>query len=243
MAISLIVGDGSQSLYRRRPFTWREAGVSAVGRTIITRFDLDKIYRSTRQIMKVAAEFVSTDGEQNDPESALQVVRPNPDIALRSGPAPEMLTASTAEGELQVAVKKILAWQAEGLKPSEIAVLYRANTERWVEPLASLISQQTAVYWPHDTSGSFVDPSGVCVRTMHSAKGLQWRAVLVMRCDMMPFLAGPSVDRAEQERLERGLLYVAMTRVEEILAFTRSTLNAFASRIQQLLDQNVARPR
>ena len=64
-----------------------------------------------------------------------------------------------------------------------------------------------------------------------------------MRCDMMPFMAGPSVDRAEQERLERGLMYVAMTRAEEILAFTRSTLNGFASRIQQLLDQDVARPR
>ena len=57
-----------------------------------------------------------------------------------------------------------------------------------------------------------------------------------MRCDMMPFLAGPSVDRAEQERLERGLMYVAMIRAEEILAFTRSTSNGFASRMQQLLD-------
>jgi len=76
---------------------------------------------------------------------------------------------------------------------------------------------------------------------MHSAKGLQWRAVLVMRSDTMPFLAGPNVDRAEQERLERGLMYVAMTRSEELLAFTRSTLNGFASRIQQLLDQDVAK--
>ncbi len=151
----LIVGDGSQSLYRRRPFTWREAGVNAVGRTINTRFDLDKNYRNTREILKVAAEFVSTNGEQNDPELGLQIVRPNPDIALRSGPAPEMLTASTAEGELQVAVKKILAWRERGLKPSEIAVLYRANTEGWVKHLASLISQHTAVYWPHDPSGRF----------------------------------------------------------------------------------------
>ena len=109
--------------------------------------------------------------------------------------------------------------------------------------MASLISQQTAVYWSHDTSGSFVDPSGVCVRTIHSAKGLQWRAVLVMRCDMMPFLGGPIVDRGEQERLERGLMYVAMTRAEEMLAFTRSTLNGFASHIQQLLDHGVARAR
>jgi hypothetical protein len=64
-----------------------------------------------------------------------------------------------------------------------------------------------------------------------------------MRCAMMPFLAGPSVDRAEHERLERGLMYVAMTRSEEIFAFTRSTLNGFTSRIQQLLDHDVARAR
>jgi superfamily I DNA/RNA helicase len=64
-----------------------------------------------------------------------------------------------------------------------------------------------------------------------------------MRCDMMPLLAGPSVDRAEQERLERGLMYVAMTRAEEILAFTRSTKNGFASRIQELLEKDVATPR
>ena len=171
-------------------------------------------------------------------ESALQIVRPNPDIALRSGPPPEMLTASTAEGELQVAVKKILAWRGSGLKPSEIAVLYRADTEGWVKRLASLISQQTAVYWPHDTSGSFVDPSGVCVRTMHSAKGLQWRAVLVMRCDMMPFLAGPSVDRAEQERLERGLMYVAMTRAEEMTCFHSVNLEWL-----RISDSAASRPR
>ena len=73
----LIVGDGSQSVYRRRTFTWREAGVNAQGRTINTRFDLDKNYRNNREIMKVAAEFVSTNGEQNDPEARLQIIRPN----------------------------------------------------------------------------------------------------------------------------------------------------------------------
>jgi superfamily I DNA/RNA helicase len=239
----LIVGDGSQSHYRRRAFTWREAGVNAVGRTINLRFDLDKNYRNTREIMKVAAELVLPSDEQGDPEAGLQIVRPNPDFALRSGPVPEILTAPSLEDELKVAVEKTLAWREKGLKPPEIAVLYRANTEGWVKELASLLSKQTAVYWPHDLSGNFVDPAGVCVRTIHSAKGLQWRAVLVMRCDMMPFVAGPNVDRAEQERLERGLMYVAMTRAEEMLAFTRSISNGFASRIQQLLEKDVARPR
>ena len=234
----LIVGDGSQSLYRRRRFTWRDAGVHAVGRTINTRFDLDKNYRNTREILKIAAEFVSVDIEPNDPESSLQIVRPDPNVALRSGPLPRMLAVPTVERELRVAVEEISAWLKNGIKPSEVAVLYRANVGRWVRELAALISQRTAVYWPHDNGGSFRDRSGVCLTTMHSAKGLQWRAVLIARTDMMPFVPDGDVDRVEQERLERGLMYVAMTRAEEMLTFTRSTLNGFASEIQQLLDMS-----
>jgi superfamily I DNA/RNA helicase len=235
----LIVGDGSQSLYRRRSFTWTEAGVHAVGRTINKRFDLDKNYRNTREILKIAAEFVSVDVEPNDPESSLQIVRPDPNVALRSGPVPEMLAAPTVDRELRIAVEKILSWLENGLKPSEIAVLYRARGG-WVKDLASLISQRTAVYWRNDQGEDFRDRSGVCLTTMHSAKGLQWRAVLVMRADMMPHFPNGDVDRVEQERLERGLMYVAMTRAEEMLAFTRSTLNGFASQIQQLLERSFA---
>ena len=237
----LIVGDGSQSLYRRLGFTWMEAGVHAQGRTINKRFDLDRNYRNTREILKVAAEFVSAGAGQDDPESSLQIIRPDPDIALRSGPVPEMLAAPDVDGELRIAIEKILAWMENGLKPSEIAVLYRANSHpaKWVERLTSRLSQRTAVCWPQDRNGSFANPSGVCITTMHAAKGLQWRAVLVMRSDMVPFMADAGADEAEQERLERGLMYVAMTRAEERLAFTRSTLNGFASRIEQLLDRDV----
>jgi superfamily I DNA/RNA helicase len=184
--------------------------------------------------MKIAAEFVTAKGQRNDPEATLQIIRPNPDAALRSGPVPEMLVAPTAEDELRIAVNRILAWLQSGLKPSEISVLYRARGG-WVSDLVSLIAKKTAVHWPQGPNGNFTDRTGVCVRTIHSAKGLQWRAVLVMRSDMMPYMP-PDVDVVEQERLERGLMYVAMTRAEEMLAFTRSTLNGFASRIQHLLD-------
>ncbi|MBO0754578.1 MAG: ATP-binding domain-containing protein [Bradyrhizobiaceae bacterium] len=230
----LIVADGSQSLYRRGRFTWQEAGVHAAGRTINRRFDLDKNYRNTREIMKVAAEFVSRNGDEDHPDG-LQTIRPNPDTARRSGPAPEMLTARNPEEEMLIAARKIVVWLEGGLKPSEIAVLYRANTGRWVSDLVSFISTKTRVHW-WDNAG-FQDPFGVSVRTIHSAKGLQWPAVLVVRSDTMPFIPESDMDAVEQERLERGLMYVAMTRAEERLAFTRSTSNGFASQIQQLLDR------
>jgi superfamily I DNA/RNA helicase len=71
---------------------------------------------------------------------------------------------------------------------------------------------------------------------MHGAKGLQWRAVLVMRADTMPFMLDRDANKEEQERLERGLMYVAMTRAEEMLAFTRSTMNGFAGQIERLIE-------
>jgi hypothetical protein len=230
----LIVGDGSQSLYRRRRFTWAEAGVNAVGRTINKRFDLDKNYRNTREILKIAAAFVATDDGADDPESRLQIIRPDPDVALRSGPFPEMLVASGVGGEIQSAADRIVAWLEQGVKPAEIAVLYRANANPrgWVRDLALAVSRRAPVYFPNE---GFKDSTGVCMTTMHAAKGLQWRAVLVMRADTMPFMPDRDASRDEQERLERGLMYVAMTRAEEMLAFTRSTANGFAMQIEKLL--------
>lgn len=232
----LIVGDGSQSLYRRRRFTWAEAGVNAVGRTINRRFDLDRNYRNTREILQVAAAFAAADDGQEDPEAGLQIIRPDPSAAQRSGPIPEMLVASAVDGELEKAAGKILAWLEQGIKPAEIAVLYRAdaNPRGWVKDMALRLSTLAAVYWPGE---GFKDRSGICITTMHAAKGLQWRAVLVMRADTMPFIADRDADKNEQERLERGLMYVAMTRAEEMLAFTRSTANGFAAHIETLIEQ------
>jgi superfamily I DNA/RNA helicase len=125
-----------------------------VGRTINKRFDLDRNYRNTREILRIAAEFVSVAVEPRDPESSLQIIKPDPNVAVRSGPVPEMLAARSEKGELQIAVEKIDAWLKSELKPSEIAVLYRANVGGWVRVLASLISQRAAVYWPQDKSGT-----------------------------------------------------------------------------------------
>jgi ATP-dependent exoDNAse (exonuclease V) beta subunit len=59
-----------------------------------------------------------------------------------------------------------------------------------------------------------------------------------LRSDSMPFLPDRNASREEQERLERGLMYVAMTRAEEMLAFTRSTTNGFASEIERLIERS-----
>lgn len=71
---------------------------------------------------------------------------------------------------------------------------------------------------------------------MHSAKGLQWRAVVIARCDMVPFEPALNDNPDGGEALERGLMYVAMTRAEEHLIFSCSGSYGYAGRIQQLLN-------
>ena len=50
-------GDGSQSLYRKRDFTWADAGIHASGRVINRKFDLDRNYRNTAEILRAARAF------------------------------------------------------------------------------------------------------------------------------------------------------------------------------------------
>jgi superfamily I DNA/RNA helicase len=65
---------------------------------------------------------------------------------------------------------------------------------------------------------------------MHSCKGLQWRAVLILWADLLPYGRDP-----EQWKLERGLMYVAMTRAEYELVLTRSRYSPFTDEIEAAL--------
>ncbi|MGH6949965.1 MAG: 3'-5' exonuclease, partial [Vitreimonas sp.] len=169
----LIVGDGGQSLYKRRAFTWRDAGINAIGRTINTRFDLDKNYRNTREILEVAASFVSPIIENADAENTLQAPRPDPALAIRSGSKPRLMLAVSERQELEQLAAEVRSLLNIGFGPSEIAVLYRANVKGWVKGLAAALRCEAPVFWPHDRSEEFTASDGITLRTMHSAKGLQ----------------------------------------------------------------------
>ncbi|KOR27252.1 hypothetical protein TI03_07280, partial [Achromatium sp. WMS1] len=55
----IIVGDGSQGLYKNRGISWKQIGIHARGRTItgenLKKFDLDKNYRNSKEIIELAA--------------------------------------------------------------------------------------------------------------------------------------------------------------------------------------------
>lgn len=100
---------------------------------------------------------------------------------------------------------EVASFLAQGIIPSQIAVLVRAN--RQIAPLLKLLSPfAKAVPNTED---------GLQILTVHAAKGLEWEAVL------LPFLDAP---RSERVRLlpaaqdeERRLFYVALTRARDHL--------------------------
>ena len=226
----LIVGDGSQAVFSRRPFSWKDAGISAQGRTIHKDFDLHVNYRNTSEIIEIASLFAGGAGG-GDPEQSFSGMKPDASMAVRSGPYPSVLACSTRAAECESAIEQIRSWLGAGVKPDEIAILYRALPQdsqsvftQFVRKLESL----APVYWRKGKIGA---PQGaITLCTMHSCKGLQWRAVLILWADLLPYGRNP-----EQWKLERGLMYVAMTRAEDELVLTRSGYSPFTGEIEAAL--------
>ena len=238
----LIVGDGSQSVYRTRPFTWADAGIKAQGRVISSRMQLDINYRNTAEILAVAQPFAGTATPENAIEgpSAIRVLAISADKAIRHGPRPTLIQLADRQAEIDAAVQLVGGWVREGLElagkqvalaPSDIAVLY-PHRSPGAQPLldqlqarltgAGIAVARLSGNLPH------ADPSspGLKLSTFHSIKSLQFRAVVVIWADLLP---SRLPDRTPEG--DRSLMYVALTRAEDILAITCSGASPFVNDI------------
>ena len=233
----LIVGDGSQSLYRKRNFTWADAGIHASGRVINRKFDLDRNYRNTSEILRIARAFSSTPDDQ--PEGLLSIPI-DPDTAIRSGPEPQLIQLDDAISEVHYTAALIETWlrggvqiggKHERIKPSDIAVLYpRRRRDATLEPLVDRLNKFTRVELLAGNNGrEKLHSQAVKILSMHSARGLQFRIVILLWVDQLPspFNSGDSSDRS--------LLYVAATRAEDILVILHSGPSPYVDELSRAL--------
>lgn len=239
----LIAGDGSQGLYRgNRAVSWERLGIHARGRTIHKDFDLDKNYRNTREILELAAAFAaSVSTEEAD---GVLTVGVDPTKALRStGQRPALIRAQDRTEECARALLLIdgLLKGEHSLKGidglvqgSEIGILYprlvKGDRDLFSRFLTSLRKRGPTVWLsdPEDKGARRrVSEPGIKVQTIHSAKGLQYRVVILMWADLLPS-GFPDSDVEE----ERRLMYVALTRPEDMLFITCSGNSAFIGDIR-----------
>jgi hypothetical protein len=235
----LIALDGGQNLYGRKSFTWKSVGVNAVGRVMSrTAYDFDRNYRNTRQILSVAAPFAAVN-MTDDEDDALQSYRVDPTCAVREGPLPRTYVANNREMEIEAIVRRVKDWvnrgyltdsgEHERLPPGDIAILYprcpdqfKPHLEALLQSLAAVTSVRLIASGASAEARSGTAPSGqsLTVGTIHSAKGLQFRAVILMWADLLY-----EADNAERHAKDRALLYVGLTRAQTLLriCWTRGT--------------------
>jgi superfamily I DNA/RNA helicase len=234
----MIVGDGSQSLYRKRDFTWADAGIHASGRVINRKFDLDRNYRNTVEILRAARAFSVPPGSGMQGVLALPV---EPDTAIRSGPEPWLIRLDDAASEMHYAAALIETWLRGGLEiggrrqrvePGDIAVLYpRRRPDAAVTTLCDRLNGFTRAVLPAgDKPTGTLRDEAVKILPMRSARGLQFRIVLLLWADLLP-----STFKNRDDGIDRGLLYVAMTRAEDMLVILHSGSSSYVEELYRVL--------
>jgi len=210
-------GDLGQRIFQQ-PFSWKALGVDIRGRSHTLRIN----YRTSHQIrmqadLLLGPELSDVDGHKEERRGTISVF---------NGPKPTITVLDTPEDEIETVVKWILERISEGMMPHEIGVFVRSAAE---------LDRSRAAVEATDLPFKVLDEnvetiSGyVAVSTMHLAKGLEFRAVVVMACDdeVIPLqerieTVSDDTDLEEVYNTERHLLYVACTRARDHLLVTSS---------------------
>jgi mRNA-degrading endonuclease RelE of RelBE toxin-antitoxin system len=208
-------GDLGQRIFQQA-FSWKSLGVDVRGRSRTLHIN----YRTSHQIRSQAdlllgPDIADVDGNVEERKGTISVF---------NGPRPSVLKLDSPDQE----AKAVAGWLSElfgyGVKSDEIGVFVRSEAE--LERAANAVSLASLPYLVLDerveTTTGFVS---VC--TMHLAKGLEFRSVVVMACDdeIIPSQnriesVADNADLEEVYETERHLLYVACTRARDHLLVT-----------------------
>ena len=199
-------GDIGQRIFQH-PYSWASLGVDVRGRSQT----LKVCYRTSQQIRRAADQLLpivlrDNDGSQDERRGIISVF---------AGPPPEVKAFATLGAEAESVRDTVAGWLVEGIAAHEIGLFVRTQ---------HLVRRARAAIDGLDGSAAIV------TGPMSLAKGLEFRAVVVMACDegVLPLdeRVADAADEAELDDIyetERRLLYVACTRAREHLLLTGVT--------------------
>ncbi len=205
-------GDLGQRIFQQ-PFSWKSLGVDIRGRSNTLTIN----YRTSHQIRASADRLLpgtisDVDGNQDDRRHTVSVF---------NGPAPVVEVHDSPEDEVESVGEWIANHLTMGLQPEEIGVFVRDRPQ--LDRAIAAIKSAGAAPLELDAHIACA-PGYIAVSTMHLAKGLEFRAVVVMACDDEVIPQQERIesvtDEADLEEVyvtERHLLYVACTRARDYL--------------------------
>lgn len=210
-------GDMGQRIYKGK-FPWSTFGVDIRGRSACLRVN----YRTTEQICAFASsmlprELIDIDGEAEERTA----------VSLLSGPEPQVLAFKSVDDEIEGVAETLQALTQRGYAASDIAIF--ARTTKLLEGRAEAALSLLTLPYEYLKNDKPATTDYVSLGTMHAAKGLEFRAVIVMACEEKELPASYALNgtvdeagRAEALEMERQLLYVAATRAREELLITHA---------------------
>jgi mRNA-degrading endonuclease RelE of RelBE toxin-antitoxin system len=205
-------GDLGQRIFQQ-PFSWLSQGVDIRGRSRSLRVN----YRTSHQIRKSAdrllgSEITDVDGVTEDRRGTISVF---------NGPPPTFIEADSPQDEINQVSNWIRSVLAHGVSAGELAVFVRSDAE--FDRAIQAVEQSEVEYRILDQS-MVTSSTQTSISTMHLAKGLEFRAVVVMACDDEIIPSQERIDTVvddsdlkEVYNTERHLLYVACTRARDHL--------------------------
>lgn len=208
-------GDLGQRIFQQ-PFSWKALGVDIRGRS----FTLKINYRTSHQIRSQADRLL--DPELSDVDGVDE--KRSGTISTFNGDPPEIAVLDSAEAEGATIARWLQARTADGVHPHEIGVFVRSKDQL---DRARTAADQAGLPYKMLNEHSEATGDYAALGTMHLAKGLEFRSVVVMACDdeILPLqgrieAVGDEADLSDVYATERYLLYVACTRARDHLLVT-----------------------
>jgi len=208
-------GDLGQRIFQQ-PFSWKALGVEIRGRSRTLRIN----YRTSHQIRMQADRLL--DPELSDVDGNIE--RRAGTISVFNGPKPKILALESVEAEIEAAARWLAQHLSEGVLPHEFGIFVRSEAQ--IER-ASKAAESAGL--PYRVLDARMETAfgNAAIGTMHLAKGLEFRAVVVMACDDEVIPSQERIetvtddsDLEEVYNTERHLLYVACTRARDYLMVT-----------------------
>lgn len=208
-------GDLGQRIFQQ-PFSWKSLGVDIRGRSRTLRVN----YRTSHQIRTKADRLLGaivTDADGNSEDRS-------DTVSVFNGPPPMIRSFKSEAEEIETVGSWIEERAKSGVLPHEFGVFVRSAAQ--LVRARAAVTRAGVAYKILDER---VETSSghASISTMHLAKGLEFRAVVVMACDdeVIPLqerieTVGEESDLQEVYDTERHLLYVACTRARDQLLVT-----------------------
>ena len=208
-------GDLGQRIFQL-PFSWQSLGVDIRGRSRTLHIN----YRTSHQIRMQADRLLGP--EVSDVDGNTEERRGT--VSVFNGATPDINILYSVDDECKVVSEWLSKMGSEGVLPHEMGVFVRSDKE--LDRAHNAVEDAELPFKVLDEN--LETTSGyVSISTMHLAKGLEFRAVVVMACDdeVIPLQERIEtvVDDSDLEEVyntERHLLYVACTRARDYLLVT-----------------------